>query len=68
MNIPAVFERVRVKDRNLLYVVTRVDHVRQVVNLVPLECGHRWEMDVPLAAICLLRQQGPQLARRSQSQ
>jgi hypothetical protein len=51
MKIPAVRERVRVKDRKGVFLVVGVDREREVVDLISTSTGSHVEEDVPFASL-----------------
>jgi len=51
MKIPAVRERVRIKDRKGVFLVVGVDRERQVVDLISTSTGGHVEEDVPFASL-----------------
>lgn len=51
MHVPALMERVRVTGIDEVYLVTRVDHVSQVADLLPVVYGKRLIRSVPFGVM-----------------
>lgn len=50
MYVPGLIERVMVRRRNGIYLVTRVDHQRQVASVIPLN-GFDPSIEVPFSEL-----------------
>ena len=51
MLVPMILEKVRRQGRAGIFQVSRVDHVRQIADLLPLGAGCFSEHDVPFAVL-----------------
>ena len=51
MLVPKLFEKVRRQRRAGVFQVSRVDLVRQIADLLPLDTSHFSEQDVPFTVL-----------------
>jgi hypothetical protein len=65
MLVPNLFEKVRRQGRTGVFEVSRVDLIRQVADLLPLDTSHFSEQDVPFSVLDAAIEDRPDQAQPS---
>jgi hypothetical protein len=65
MLVPMLFDKVRRQGRAGIFQVSRIDHVRQIADLLPLGTGCFSEHDVPFAVLKAISEDQSDPAQRS---
>jgi|HubBroStandDraft_6_1064221.scaffolds.fasta_scaffold199204_2 hypothetical protein len=65
MLVPNLFEKVRRQGRAGVFQVSRVDLIRQIADLLPLDTSHFSEQDVPFSVLDAATENRPEQAQPS---